>query len=136
MTGWLEPLKAIDAEGDPIAELSRYITHKLRMSRERPEASRLFANEVLHGATAIAKFLKGPLRELVDAKAAIIAGWMKAGKLNPVDPHHLIFAIWATTQHYADFDVQVRAVLGDGKDHMKVAEDSLLSLFIAGLQPR
>ncbi len=136
LTGWLEPLKAIDAEGDPIAELSRYIAHKLRMSRERPEASRLFANEVLHGATAIAKFLKGPLRELVDEKAAVIGGWMKAGKLNSVDPHHLIFAIWATTQHYADFDVQVRAVLGDGKDHMKVAEDSLLRLFIEGLRPR
>ena len=91
---------------------------------------------MLHGAAAIAKFLRGPLKELVDAKAAVISGWMKAGKLNRVDPHHLIFAIWATTQHYADFDVQVRAVLGDRKDHMKDAEQTLLALIAGGLRPR
>lgn len=133
---WLEPLAAIDPEGDPIAELTRYVSAKLRMSRERPEASRLFANEVLHGAGAIAKFLKGPLKDLVDDKAAVIAGWMRAGKLTRVDPHHLIFAVWATTQHYADFDVQVRAVLGDRKDHMKEAEQTLLALLTDGLRPR
>jgi TetR/AcrR family transcriptional regulator len=30
----------------------------------------------------------------------------------PVDPVHLFFTIWAATQTYADFDVQVCAVLG------------------------
>ena len=133
---WLEPLQALDAGGDPIAELSRYVSVKLRMSRERPEASRLFANEILHGGAAIAKFLKGPLKNLVDEKAGVIAGWMKAGKLTTVDPHHLIFAIWATTQHYADFDVQIRAVLGDRRDHMKEAEQTLLALLADGLRPR
>ena len=73
---------------------------------------------------------------MVDEKAAVIAGWMDAGKLNRVDPHHLIFAIWATTQHYADFDVQVRAVLGERKDHMKDAETALLALFTRGLEIR
>ena len=136
LADWLEPLSAIDAAGDPLEELSCYIAAKLRLSRDRPEASRLFANEILHGAPMIGKFLKGPLKDLVDAKAAIIGAWIEEGRLASVDPHHLIFAIWATTQHYADFDVQVRAVLGDGKDHMKVAEDSLLRLFIEGLRPR
>jgi TetR/AcrR family transcriptional regulator len=136
LADWLEPLRLMDANGDPLQELSRYITAKLRLSRERPEASRLFANEILHGAPAIAKFLKGPLRGLVDEKAAVISAWIKAGKLAPVDPHHLIFAIWATTQHYADFDVQVRAVLGPGGDHMQTAERTLLKLLIEGLRPR
>jgi TetR/AcrR family transcriptional regulator len=136
LADWLEPLRLMDADGDPLQELGRYITAKLRLSRERPEASRLFANEILHGAPAIAKFLKGPLRDLVDEKAAVIAAWIKSGKLAPVDPHHLIFAIWATTQHYADFDVQIRAVLGQGSDHMKTAERTLLNLLIEGLRPR
>jgi len=136
LADWLTPLRAIDAAGDPIEELSRYVSAKLRLSRERPEGSRLFANEILHGAPAIAQFLKGPLKELVDEKAAVIAGWMKAGRLNTLDPHHLIFAIWATTQHYADFDVQVRAVLGERKDHMTEAEAALLALLIEGLRKR
>ena len=136
LSDWLEPLRALDAEGDPIGELTRYIRDKVRMSRDNPKASRLFANEILHGAPAISPFLKGPLKQLVDEKAAVIKGWMDAGRLTRLDPHHLIFAIWATTQHYADFDVQVSAIIGTGKDVMKKAEKALVALFVKGLKPR
>ncbi|MGH6854455.1 MAG: TetR family transcriptional regulator C-terminal domain-containing protein [Aestuariivirga sp.] len=136
LADWLEPLRALDEAGDPIAELSRYISEKIRMSREKPEASRLFANEILHGAPAIGKFLKGPLKKLVDEKAAVIRGWIAQGRLTAVDPYHLIFAIWATTQHYADFEVQVHAVLGNGNGHMTAAEQTLLTLVMNGLKPR
>lgn len=136
LTGWLEPLRALDAAGDPIAELSAYISAKIRMSRDNPEASRLFANEILHGAPAIGKYLKGPLKDLVDEKAAVIRSWIAEGRLAAIDPHHLIFAIWATTQHYADFDVQIRAIIGDRQNHLASAEAALLTLFIDGLGPR
>ncbi|MCB1377378.1 MAG: TetR family transcriptional regulator C-terminal domain-containing protein [Alphaproteobacteria bacterium] len=136
LADWLEPLRALDPAGDPLTELERYVSAKLRMSRLKPEASRLFANEILHGAPAIGKFLRGPLKQLVDEKAAVIAGWIKAGRINPVDPYHLIFAIWATTQHYADFDVQVRALLQGNSDTFETAECSLLALFFDGLRPR
>ena len=136
LTGWLQPLHAMDADGDPIAELTLYIRAKLRLSRDNPSASRLFANEILHGAPAIGAFLKGPLKDLVDEKAAVIRGWTAKGLINPVDPHHLIFAIWAVTQHYADFDVQVKAVLGDRKDTMTAAETAILALIIQGLNKR
>jgi TetR/AcrR family transcriptional regulator len=136
LSGWLEPLRNLDAAGDPVEELSTYIRAKVRMSRDNPNASRLFANEILHGAPAIGKFLKGPLKELVDDKAAIIGNWIAEGRINPVDPHHLIFAIWAITQHYADFDVQVKAVLGNDRDYMKTAESTILALFIRGLEKR
>ena len=136
LTGWLEPLRALDAAGDPIAELSAYISAKIRMSRDNPEASRLFANEILHGAPAIGKYLKGPLKDLVDEKAAVIRSWIAEGRLAAIDPHHLIFAIWATTQHYADFDAQIRAVIGDRQNHLASAEAALLTLFIDGLGPR
>ena len=133
---WLEPLRQLDATGDPIEEISRYIRAKIRMSRDNPKASRLFANEILHGAPAIGNYLKGPLKALVDEKAAIIRGWIEQGRLNPVDPHHLIFAIWATTQHYADFDAQVSAVTGASGSLMADAERTLLTLFVEGLRPR
>ncbi|MCB1433536.1 MAG: TetR family transcriptional regulator C-terminal domain-containing protein [Alphaproteobacteria bacterium] len=133
---WLEPLRAVDADGDPIKEISRYIRAKMDMSRENPEASRLFANEILHGAPAIGQFLKGPLKDLVDEKAGVIQGWIDAGRLNAIDPYHLIFAIWATTQHYADFEVQVGAILGNRAHAMKNAEAALLALFIDGMRPK
>ncbi len=133
---WLEPLRQLDPAGDPISEISRYISAKIRMSRENPAASRLFANEILHGAPAIGAFLKGPLKDLVDDKASVIRDWIAGGKLNPVDPYHLIFAIWSTTQHYADFEVQVRAVMGPGAEPMAKAEEAILALMIGGLRPR
>jgi len=94
-----------------------YARGKLAMSRDYPRESRLFANEILQGAPRIENILKTDLKVLVDEKAAIIQGWADAGKIAPIDPHHLIFSIWAFTQHYADFDVQVRAVLGDKAPH-------------------
>jgi TetR/AcrR family transcriptional regulator len=136
---WLEPLKALDAQGDPIEEIRNYIERKLDMSRTAPEASRLFANEMLHGAPVLGDTLAGPLRELVDEKAAVIRRWVAEGRLAPIDPHHLIFSIWATTQHYADFDVQVRAVLGErskGDAHFEDARVFLDALFLDGLRPR
>ncbi|MGO8140951.1 TetR family transcriptional regulator C-terminal domain-containing protein, partial [Rhizobium leguminosarum] len=77
-----------------------------------PRERRLFANEVLQGAPNIEDELKGPLKELVDEKAEVIRAWAKSGKIVKCDPYQLIFSIWSTTQHYADFDVQVSAVLG------------------------
>lgn len=133
---WLEPLRSLDAAGEPIAEITRYIRAKIRLSRDNPAASRLFANEILHGAAAIGTYLQGPLKQLVDEKAAIIQGWIDAGRLNRLDPHHLIFAIWATTQHYADFDAQVHAVTGNPPDLMQKAEETLTALFVEGLRPR
>lgn len=109
---WLDPLKALDGSGDPVEEIMGYAQRKLAMSRDFPRESRLFANEILQGAPRILAILQKDLKALVDQKVAIIRGWAAEGKIANVDPHHLIFSIWALTQHYADFDVQVRAVRG------------------------
>jgi len=109
---WLDPLRALDPQGDPVGEILAYARRKLAMSRDFPRESRLFANEILQGAPHIADHLSGDLRDLVDEKARVIRKWSDAGHIRPVDPHHLFFSIWSLTQHYADFDVQVRAVLG------------------------
>ncbi|MFN3954903.1 MAG: TetR family transcriptional regulator C-terminal domain-containing protein [Pararhodobacter sp.] len=115
LTSWLEPLRAIDPAGDPRAEIMAYMRRKLQMSREFPRESRLFANEILQGAPRLADFIATDLKALVDDRAAVIAGWIKAGRLNAVDPHHLIFSIWALTQHYADFDAQIRLIRAGGE---------------------
>ncbi len=136
---WLDPLRSFDAEGDPVSEIRSYIRRKIEMARDYPRESRLFANEILEGAPRIEDALKGPLKELVDAKAQVIRQWQRDGKLARCDPYHLIFSIWATTQHYADFDAQVRAVLGPDRYNDGRFEDAarfLDLLFIEGLRPR
>ncbi len=135
MDTWLDPLRELDAEGDPQTELLGYVQRKLQMSRDFPRESRLFANEIVQGAPRIETALATDLKALVDEKAKVIEAWIDAGKLAPVDPHHLIFSIWALTQHYADFDVQVRAVLGPDRDPVAEAEGFLETLFGRLLKP-
>lgn len=125
---WLDPLRALDPKGPPKAEILAYVRRKLAMSRDYPRESRLFANEILQGAPRIEPALSGELKTLVDEKAKVIRSWSDEGRIAAVDPHHLIFSIWALTQHYADFDVQVRAVLG-GTDPFPGAEEYLDQLF-------
>lgn len=129
---WLAPLQALNADNDPIEELTHYISAKLDLTFARPDASKLFANEILHGAPHVGAFLKGPLKELVAAKAKVIESWISQGKLCTVEPEHLIFAIWAVTQHYADFGVQVEAVLGT-KPTIKEIKASVIDLLLRGL---
>ena len=133
---WLAPLRAIRADGDPATEIGSYIRRKLESSREYPRESRLFANEILAGAPHIGDFLQSELRQLVDEKADILQSWIDDGRLAPCDPRHLLFAIWSTTQHYADFSVQVRHVLrlapGD-KSYYAEAARMLDTLFLGRL---
>lgn len=136
---WLDPLRALDNDGDPLAELRSYIRRKIEMARDFPRESRLFANEMLQGAPHTIDVLRGELKDLVDAKAKVIEGWMADGRIARTDPYHLIFSIWATTQHYADFDVQVRAVLGrdrGGEGRFEDAARYLENLFMDGLKRR
>ncbi|AZY93898.1 MULTISPECIES: TetR family transcriptional regulator C-terminal domain-containing protein [Paracoccus] len=113
---WLAPMRQIDADGEPLAEVLRYVQAKLSMSQDYPRESRLFAHEILQGAPHLTEILGGDLRQIVDRTVAVLEGWMDQGLLARVEPRHLIFSIWSMTQHYADFETQVRAVLGDGRD--------------------
>nr|WP_325253111.1 TetR family transcriptional regulator C-terminal domain-containing protein [Amylibacter sp.] len=132
---WLEPLNQLTDSDDPTREICDYVMRKLEMARDFPRESRLFANEILQGAPRIHDQLTGSLKTLTDEKATLIQHWIDKGKIAPVDPHHLIFSIWSTTQHYADFDVQVQSVLGDkSEQRFEIAADHLNKMFRAVLK--
>ncbi len=133
LEGWLDPLESLDANGDPIAELTRYISRKLDMSFDAPLASRLFAMEVLNGAPQLKDAMRTTLREIVDRKAEAIRAWMVQEKLKPVDPRHLIFSIWSVTQHYADFAVQIETLLGSPPNRGEV-KTAVLDILLRGLK--
>ncbi|SFJ04329.1 TetR family transcriptional regulator C-terminal domain-containing protein [Celeribacter neptunius] len=136
MQTWLDPLRKMRADGDPIEELLAYVLRKLDMAREYPRESRLFANEIVQGAPNIMDKIEGELKDLVEEKAKVIEAWIATGKIAPVNPYHLLFSIWSTTQHYADFDAQVRAILHpEGDSHFTDAAEYLETLFRRMLTP-
>ena len=133
---WLAPLKTLNPEGDPSQELGDYIRQKIEMSAKFPEASRLFANEVMQGAPQILPILESDLKRLVAEKSQVIEDWIAAGKIRRVDPVHLIFTIWATTQHYADFSVQIKALTGkdlSDPEFLEETEASVTSFILNGI---
>jgi TetR/AcrR family transcriptional regulator len=123
---WQQSTGYFRADADPAWALRLYIAEKMEFSRQRPRASKIFANEILHGAPVIAGMLGGEICEWFDGKVAVIERWIADGRIKPVDPRHLFFIIWAATQHYADFDVQVAALLRrptvEPQDYAKAAE--------------
>jgi len=135
LTTWLDPLRAMNPAGEPVTEILGYVRRKLELSRDFPRESRLFANEILQGAPRIMTVIESDLKTLVDEKAAVLTAWMDEGRIARLSPYHLIFSIWALTQHYADFDVQVRSVLGEGHDPFTEAGEFLETLFARLLAP-
>lgn len=104
---WLEPLRNIDEEGQPVEEICAYVRGKLTISQKHPRESRLFAGAVLLGEEHAPAEVFEPLRLVFDEKILLLERWMREGQIAQQDPHHLIYSIWATTQHYADFDAQI-----------------------------
>ncbi|AGW94228.1 MULTISPECIES: TetR/AcrR family transcriptional regulator [Cupriavidus] len=132
---WLSETDIIRAELPPQVALEQYIRAKMRLSASHPDASRVFANELLHGAPEIGEILRHALRELVSRKAAVVQHWIDSGQMAPVDPQHLFFTIWAATQTYADFEAQVCAVLGVsrlGRQDYAQATEHLVALLLRG----
>ena len=111
MEEWLAPLAEMDEGGDPLNEILTYVRRKMDMSRRYPRESKLFANEIIQGAPRMGPHLETGLKPLFDEKCALIRGWIEEGRLAPTDPQQLIFSIWAITQHYADFEAQVRVLI-------------------------
>ena len=135
LNDWLVPTDCITAQAEPKAALEQYIRAKMALTEQRPDGSKVFANELLHGAPVVSALLRTDLRELVQKKAAVVQAWVDAGRMAPVDSVHLFFTIWAATQTYADFDVQVCAVLGsdalDPADRTRATEH-VVSLLLRG----
>ena len=104
---WMEAAATFEAYEDPEHALRTYITAKMEFSRQRPYGSRVWANEIMRGAPVMERFLGTTLKAWLNERVKIIRGWIEAGKIRPVDPKSLMYMIWATTQHYADFERQI-----------------------------
>ena len=131
---WVAPLHDISPDGDPIDELLGYMKAKLKMSKQKPQESKLFATEILHGAPLTQNVLATNLKQTLDKKVEVIDKWIEEKKLAYVNGYHLFFSIWAMTQHYADFDIQVKSILNQNEEALfNDAEEYLTSVLLRTL---
>ena len=109
---WLERMdKLADPEQNPHDVLRAYVQAKLRFSREQPWASRVYAMEVISGAQLYGAQIQQRVVPLLRKDIEVFERWIAEGKIAPVNATHLLFAIWAMTQSYADFATQMALVL-------------------------
>lgn len=109
---WLHAAEAFDAAPGPAEGIAAYVDAKMAISRHHPWGSKVWASEVMHGAPVIQDYLETALRDWTAGRVAVIRGWIAAGRMAPVDPEHLLYMLWATTQHYADFNHQLQTLNG------------------------
>ncbi|MEJ8571395.1 TetR/AcrR family transcriptional regulator [Microbaculum marinum] len=133
---WLQSANSFDESDDPVEALTRYINEKMDISRAHPMGSKVWANEIIHKAPVIQDYLETTLRDWTDTRVAVIRRWIDAGKIAPVNPEYLLYMIWATTQHYADFSHQI-STLNDGKplsdDQFEEAKRNVVEIVLRGI---
>jgi len=135
MARWNAMLDGIGEDDDPGEVLEGFIRSKMRLTRQHPQGSRLFAAEVLQGAPFLQEYLHGELREWVRSRACVFERWAEKGLMDPVDPVWLIFLIWSATQHYADFEAQILGITDQaalGESEYRSVTDFLCHVILKG----
>lgn len=110
---WLDAASSFDNAPGPVEGIGAYIDAKMDISRTHPHGSKVWASEVMHGAPVIQDYLETTLRDWTEGRIAVIQRWIDEGKMRPVNPRHLLYLLWATTQHYADFGHQIQTLNDD-----------------------
>jgi TetR/AcrR family transcriptional regulator len=129
---WLARMAILSDPGqDPADVLRAYVRAKLRFSREQPLASRVYAMEVIGGAKLYADQIRRRVIPLLRADIAVFERWIAEGKIAPVNATHLLFAVWAMTQSYADFAAQMTLVLD--RDRLQPADFDDAERLITGM---
>ncbi|MEH0073194.1 TetR/AcrR family transcriptional regulator [Pannonibacter sp. Pt2] len=135
-TIWLDAANSFDDCEDPEEALTRYITTKMDISRQHPMGSKVWANEILHRAPVIQDYLETTLRDWTASRIAVIDRWVAEGRMDPVDPRTLLYMIWATTQHYADFIHQVETLNGGAPlsdEQFATARENVVRIVLSGV---
>lgn len=133
---WLDAASSFDNAPGPVEGIGAYVDAKMDISRSHPHGSKVWASEVMHGAPVIQDYLETTLRDWTNGRIAVIQRWIDEGKMAPVNPRHLLYMLWATTQHYADFGHQIQTLNGGGPlsdRQWAEAKDSVKTLVLRGI---
>ena len=133
---WLKAADIFDQASGPIEGIGAYIDAKMEISRRHPAGSKVWASEVMHGAPVIQDYLETTLEQWTNGRITVIQSWIDRGLMAPIDPRHLLYMVWATTQHYADFGHQIETLnnsepLTDAE--WQAATDSVKTIILKGI---
>lgn len=135
-TVWLRAADAMDGAEGPAEGIGAYIDAKMELSRKYPNGSKVWASEVMHGAPVIQDYLETTLKDWTAGRVAVIDRWIAEGKMAPVNAEHLLYMLWATTQHYADFGHQIETLNGGrplSKAEWEAAKASVKEIVLRGI---
>lgn len=137
---WLERMDFLaSSDEEPEQLLKQYIRAKLEFSKEQPQASRVYAMEVISGAAVYSQQMRDKILPLFKKDIATFEKWIAAGKIKAVNATHLLFSIWAMTQSYADFATQMNLVLAQkslSEQDFDEAEEFIVSMVLHRLRPQ
>ena len=133
---WLKAADIFDQASGPVEGIGAYIDAKMEISRRHPAGSKVWASEVMHGAPVIQDYLETTLEQWANGRITVIQSWIDRGLMAPIDPRHLLYMVWATTQHYADFGHQIETLnntepLTDAQ--WQAATDSVKTIILKGI---
>jgi TetR/AcrR family transcriptional regulator len=132
---WDSAFNNLSVDDDPATALAGYIRAKMEFSRRHPKASRIYAMEVISGGEILSQMLQQDYQAWFRERAAVFTAWSAAGKMDPVDPVHLIFLLWGSTQHYADFSSQICRITDRSrltKQDYEEAAEQLIAIILKG----
>ncbi|WP_299731706.1 TetR/AcrR family transcriptional regulator [uncultured Endozoicomonas sp.] len=132
---WQSVFSGLDPEDEPGTAFRKFIHAKMKYVVAHSKASRIFSSEILHGAQHLKEHMH-PFNDWIQEKSEVIRGWIAQGKMKSVDPVHLLFSIWATTQYYADYSAQVAFVLGKetlSEQDIESYTDSVCQIILVGV---
>lgn len=109
---WLTAADSFESASGPAEGIGSYIDAKLEISRKYSAGSKVWATEVMHRAPVIHDYLETTLVEWTDSRIEVVNGWIETGQMDAINPRYLLYMIWATTQHYADFGHQIETLNG------------------------
>ncbi|MCC2615733.1 TetR/AcrR family transcriptional regulator [Aestuariibacter halophilus] len=134
LTLWNSAFDVATVDDDPALVLANYVAEKMEISRTKPEASKIYALEIINGAPNLSKFYKEQHVDWMDGRVALLQAWIDQGKLSVKDPYYLLFNIWACSQHYADFQAQIAALRGKGMDKQDFSDatKALIHMILSG----
>jgi TetR/AcrR family transcriptional regulator len=132
----LKAADTFDDIDDPVSAFRHYVAAKMDLARNRPHGSRLWAIEMASGAPFIQEYLSNTVKPWLESREKVIERWVQEGRLKPVKARYLFYMIWATTQHYADFEAQM-IVMNEGallnENQFEEAKETVTNLVLKSL---
>ena len=136
LDSWMIISEGFGQSEDPRKTLENYIRAKLNYSFEHPYGSKVWANEIIHGAPFLSDHLSTVFKCWEVKTSKRIKQWAQQGIIPPINPRYFLYMIWATTQHFADFDAQIESLNGGlplNKKQKNEVVDTVLQVFLRGV---